>query len=442
MTDKVDNKNKRIKKEVKPVAIFGSDSPYYPTGFANQCGKIAEIASTKMKWDVHYLGWQTRGNPEIKGYPYKIHGVKGRAPFGKDSYESLFQMTNPEVVFTQGDAHMVDTLGVIPRPFWLWYFPIDGHPINRLIADTLKKADVRIAMSKYGRELVRLQLNLDSEYVPHGVDTRVFSPANKIECRKAFFDMYGIGINSCDLEEMFIFGSVARLNLRKHHIRLLAAFKKFLETGATKEDIEEKQRTCFLYLHLDPKDPLFVPDLNHDYLFMEWIDTLGLNNNIIITPQRKRGGATYDFIEGIPTQDLALLYNSFDVHVLSTGGEGFGIPIVEGMSCGLPTIVTDYTTTRELIAADEEGKILDLKEARGMAVPFSRLYLEHSGVNKAWVDIDALAMSMETYYKNRGLIDEQKKNAREWAVKHYDWKVVEKMWIDIFEKVNNRVGLV
>lgn len=440
-----DNANVKTTVEVKrrkPIAVFGSDSPYYSTGFANQCGKIAEIAAKKMKWDVHYLGWQTRGNPEIKGYPYKVHGIIGRAPFGKDSYTPLFEMLDPELVFTQGDAHMVDQLGGIPRPFWIWYFPIDGHPINNIIGGVLPRADVRVAMSKYGQEMVQVQMKLPAEYIPHGVDTSMFSPANKMECRKAFFERYGLRTRQCDLEEAFIVGSVARLNLRKHHVRLLTAFKKFLETGPSKQVIDEKKKHCYLYLHLDPKDPLFVPDVNHDYLFLEWIDTLGLNNNVIITPPRMADGSRYDYITGISQQDLALLYNSFDIHALSTGGEGFGIPTIEAMSCGLPSIMTDYTTTKELIAADDNGNNLPLEQARGMPIPYSRLYLERCGVHKAWLDVNSFALGLETYYKNDELVKAQSKNAREWALSHYDWKVVTKMWVELFEKVNNKVNLV
>jgi len=431
-----------VSNDRKPIAVFASDSPYYPTGFAKQCSHIAGFAAEEMGWDVHYLAWQTRGNPKVEGYPFEIHGVLGRAPFGKDSYMPLFEKVGPDILFTQGDGHMVDQLTSMPRPFWLWYFPIDGHPINRIIGNVLQRVDVRIAMSKYGRELVKRQMGLDSEYVPHGVDTKMYVPINKIESRKAFFEMYGLKPQKCDVEDAFIVGCVARMNLRKHHIRLLAAFSKFLNTGKSQQEIEEKKKKCYLYLHLDPKDPLFVPDPNHDYLFYEWIDVFGLNENVIITPERRADGKRYDFINGIPEQDLVLLYNSFNVHALTTGGEGFGIPTVEAMSCGVPTIITDYTTSRELISVDEEGKELPLELARGIAVPPSRLYLENCGVHKAWVNIDAFALAIETYYQKPELRDKQSEEARKFAEKNYDWKVVENMWKNVFEKVNNKVELV
>ena len=428
-------------KQKKPVIVFGSDSPYYPTGFAQQCGYIANIAATKMDWETHYLGWQTRGNPDIKGFNYKIHGILGRAPFGKDTYQHLFEEVGPDILFTQGDGHMVDTIPKSAHPFWIWYYPLDGDPINPLIASVLEKADVRVAMSRYGQELTRNQMRLDAEYVPHGVDTKIFSPANKTECKKAFFEMFGIN-TKCDIEESFVFLSMARLNLRKHHIRLLRAFDKFLNTGPSKAAIKEKKEKCYLYLHLDPKDPLFMPDPNHDYIFSEWLDVFDLRENVIITPQFMANRKRYDYINGIPAADLALLYNLAAVHVLSTGGEGFGIPTVEAMACGKPSIITDYTTSYELVGADDKGELLPQPEQRGTLVPPSNLYMENCGVRKAWVDIDAFSAAMENYYKNPELIDVQSKACRKWATKHYSWKVVEKMWIELFDKVNNKVDLV
>jgi len=418
----------------KPVIGFASDSPYYPTGFAVQCSKIASFA-VKWGWDVHYLGWQTRGNPEIKGFDFKIHGVEGRAAFGKDSYDNFFKKISPDAIFTQGDAHMVDVLAMKPRPFWICYYPLDGDPINTQIASVIKRADVRVAMSRFGQALTRKQLGISVEYVPHGVDTKLFSPINKKVARREIFAKLGIRL-PIDPDEAFIFGCVARLNKRKHHMRLLEAFRIFLEKD------EERRKNCYLYLHLDPKDALYIGDPNHDYFFLEQIEVRGIANNVIITPQFNPQNKTYSYINGIPEADMSLLYNAFDVHVLPTGGEGFGIPIVEAMACGLPNILTDYTTSTEFMAIGDNGKYVKPEDLRGTLVPPSRLYMEMCGVKKAWVDVKEFAKAMEKYYMAPELAKIHGEKAREWAVKHYDWEVVEKMWKPIFDKINTKVHLV
>jgi glycosyltransferase involved in cell wall biosynthesis len=54
---------------------------------------------------------------------------------------------------------------------------------------------------------------------------------------------------------------------------------------------------------------------------------------------------------GMPAHQMAQLYNAFDVLVNPSYGEGFGVPIVEAQACGVPVIVTDWTSMPELCGA-------------------------------------------------------------------------------------------
>jgi GT2 family glycosyltransferase len=53
--------------------------------------------------------------------------------------------------------------------------------------------------------------------------------------------------------------------------------------------------------------------------------------------------------EIIPTSQRAALYRSADCFVLSTRGEGWGLPLLEAMGCGLPVIATDWSAPRDFM---------------------------------------------------------------------------------------------
>lgn len=387
--------------------LLASDSPYYPTGFALQLGKVAEYLSDQGH-DVHYLGWQTRGKFVVEGSKYTIHDG-GNQPFGVAGYQRVFAETQPDALITLGDAHMVQALTRMPRPFWFGYYPLDGHPVSPAIKSVLEQMDVRVAMSRYGQGLTQ-STGLNAEYSPHGVDTNVFKQRDKEDAKER------LGLDPND----FIFGSVARLNPRKHHDALLIAFAQVVKK---RDDVK-------LYLHCDPFDPLMFPDQNHNYQFIKLIDRLGIKDKIIFTQNM-------DFLTGIPQEELAWLYNAFDVHILPTGGEGFGVPTIEAMASGVPSIMTDYTTSRELIGLDETGKTT--KKKRGILVPYSQLYMEHAGVYKAWIDMKQFQKAMIKYYNDREAVVRHGKNGRAYAVRNYDWDVTLPVWDRLVAGINYRV---
>ena len=402
--------------------LVGSDSPYIPSGFARQMTGVATHLADEGH-DVYYLAWQTRGDFKIDDYPFKLVG--GTTQFGKGDWGKAFQKYAPDVVISLGDAHMVDRLGVIPRPIWFGYYPLDGDPISQLIGSVLRQMDVPVAMANYSQQLTEKELGFKPQYIPHFYKPEEFydmGDALKGELRKK----WNIP------EDAFVFGSLTRLNPRKHLQRLLIAFKQFLGKD------QKKLKNVFLYLHLDPQDPIMFPDPNHNYQFIEMIEALGIQKNVIITKGIK-------FHSGIPIHEVNELMNCFDAQIIPTGGEGFGVPFLEAAATGIPTIATDYTTTREHIYLKnpygQEEYVKDWAK-RGIAVPYTKLHMELAQVQKAWIDIDKLVEAMDSYYTDDKRRTKHGKNAKKYVEKYYQYETIMEKWDVMLDRVYTNIELV
>lgn len=67
----------------------------------------------------------------------------------------------------------------------------------------------------------------------------------------------------------------------------------------------------------------------------------------------------------VPEQDLPLLYNCAKIFVFPSLAEGFGLPVLEAMSCGVPVIASTIPPLVELL--DETGLAVDPLDAGALA---------------------------------------------------------------------------
>ena len=58
---------------------------------------------------------------------------------------------------------------------WYPYVPLDSLCTLDWMSDQLRSADKVLCMSKYGEKKLREELGLNTECIPHGVDTELYS---------------------------------------------------------------------------------------------------------------------------------------------------------------------------------------------------------------------------------------------------------------------------
>jgi glycosyltransferase involved in cell wall biosynthesis len=419
----------------KEKVLISSDSIQGPTGFANNsCGIAFCLAK---EFEVHILGLQSVHDEKVK---IKMEGEtreviqhaniprgKNRWDFGHKSLPKLLDNLEPEIYLTVNDIQMVQhvpnvmcpnqiNLQVMDLPSkrflsdetmriqlegqlqrfkekfpretkWIQLAPQDGDPPMPQWANTYKIADQCVAMSRYGKHIFKKFFDMDIPVIYHGVDCSTFKNEPKPK----------------ELEERFVVGSLHRNQPRKQPVRLMRAFAKFAKD---KPD-------ALLHMQMDWNDEFGWP--------IQYFAQMFKLMPKMIQPKRV----------GMSREEVAKTYNMWDVNTNATAGEGFSIPVIEGFACGLPCLGTSYTTSQELIiegSPSPRGQLVKVKD-------FHWQKLDTAAVQRALVDEDDLARTMEAYYNDRDMLKEHSKNSEEWCKEYTSWSVIEPQWIRLVSKV-------
>lgn len=117
-------------------------------------------------------------------------------------------------------------------------------------------------------------------------------------------------------------------------------------------------------------------------------------------------GSTY-FLGRVPDEDLRQLYVGARCHVHPAHYEGFGLPPLEAMACGTPTIVSNSSSLPEVVG--DAALLVDPKNPEEIAVAMHRLLIDDAlhaelrakGLQRAqcfsWES--AARSTLEVYYK-------------------------------------------
>jgi glycosyltransferase involved in cell wall biosynthesis len=402
------------------------------TGFSNQLW-LQSRALIENGYNVYVLHRDYRGEPLIIPNDAGVKTNSGRCidgmtmlpiggqQWGEDVIPFYLEKYKIDYVHTLGDIWCYQFLRNMPRTSgvkWLAHYVFDTENMVGFWNDSVKAADITVVPTKISYDMLTKLGHKNVQYVPHGVDTKIYKPATYEE-KMEFRD--GLGIP----RDAFVIGMVAHNQYRKMVARLIDGFHKFLVDNPK----------SLLVLHCLPKDVT-------GWDLVQIIKDRGLTNNVVFTDKSSKGVADIH----VPESELRKLYCAFDIHALSTGGEGFGIPIVEAMACGIPNVVTDYTSTREFLTdavKSENPKApggVDYMNTRGIAVPYTEIEVHHTGGIWAKINTTLMAKAFQYIKDNE---DEAKKmgmKAREYAVENYDNDVVKQKWSDLYSGFDSFVS--
>lgn len=380
-------------------AIFHSNAPWVGSGYGVQ-GHLAVKRIQKM--------------PEVEQIVYScFYGLHGgiieyddiicipprMGDWGNQCLQLHSYHTESDVVIGLQDTWVlrqdIAQLGYL----WCPWTPIDHDPFPDMIYQRVSTAYMPIAMAKFGERLM-LEANMKNiRYVPHAVDTKVYKPHSQkvnLETR----DKLGIP------KDVFLIGIVAAnkgFPARKGWPQMLEAMKYFME----------RHKDVVLYAHTlatTEDQGVDLPGI---------IQRFGIGDRVILPNP-------YLYLQGFPHNEMSKIYSSFDVFLLPSCGEGFGVPIIEAQACGTPVIVTDFTAMPELVAPTT-GALIDVAYKW-----YTPLYSY-----QALPSIGDMVDKLEYYYQmNKSELKRQNKACREFITENYDADLVaEKYWKPIIQEL-------
>lgn len=377
--------------------LWMSDSPDAPSGFGmvtrEVCGGLAQRGH-----DIEILGWQTRATT-TRWQNIPVRPVQADA-FGADVLVGYLLRFQPDVVITLADIWWMTFMTDPPVQRyldqsgcrWVLYYPLDGATPDGCLPPgwvrVLETADVAVAMSRFGQEVAR-SCGIDALYVPHGCDTEVFAPPGDRERAKARLGYEG----------KFVVLSDARNQPRKLLPRLL-------DIAAT---FEPWRQDVVFHLHTDPQDSSATSELYH-YDLLGDIAALGLAERVRLTARFRMRTAG-----GLSVGELAGIYQAADVHLLTSWGEGFGLPTLQAASSGLVPMAVAYSASRELV------------EGHGVALPTESEVVDEFGLRRCLIDRGAAVEALRALEADRPELALRQTASRAFALP-YAWTSIVDQW--------------
>lgn len=390
--------------------LFVGDSPTTDTGFA-RCTRAVCQELYMRGHEAVVLGINFYGDPH--NYPYTIYPCRhpydgGLDAFGVSRLPYIYVKEKPDAIVLLNDPWNIPAYlkemddywrDDIPRVPIIGWLAVDGK--NQAHSNRLNKLDHVVVWTEFaGRELVYGGYGGGYEIVPLGVDHDVYYPRDKAAARRI----------ACPLSEPddFIIGVVGRNQLRKRLDLTIAIFNDFIRRFNV--------QNAKLYLHCAPTgdNGVNIPALVNHY---------NLGGKVLLSAPRADHGETED--------TMAWIYNAFDVYLTTTQGEGWGLPCLEAMACGVPCVVPDWSALGSQHGWISPETALQVPcTSTAMTAPINTAAYTIGGV----IDQQLAAWTLNVLHKNPGIRAVHSEKGLDCSAL-YSWDRTGKLFCDILSRV-------
>jgi glycosyltransferase involved in cell wall biosynthesis len=430
---------------MKKRILMCAESSHIASGFGNYTKEILSRLYQTNKYEIAELSCYR--TPEVvKVEPWRIYpvAVSKKHPlfkdytasvsneFGQWRFDYALLDWQPDIVIDIRDFWNFSYQEISPlREFYHWVVAptYDSSPAKIGTMHTFKNVDTLLFHTEWAKnDISKYNFNnlfsMGHGVVSDAVDPNVFVPlsTNKQDHK----NKYGID------QDAFVVGSVMRNQRRKLIPDLFSVFAKLLKVNASKK--------IFLYLHTSYLEPNAwdIPSLLlENQIINHVLFTYTCNKCGHVEPKTFKGNQTtcskchnqsskiWNVSSGITTEKLVDIYNLFDVYVQYASCEGFGIPVAEAASCGIPVISIDHGAMGEVC-----------KNVGGRLIPPQRNFREVDlNADRTYPDNDMCVNIIQQYIDDPDNIKKDGANTRTKLLNSYSWDKTAKQFETLIDNI-------
>jgi glycosyltransferase involved in cell wall biosynthesis len=215
-----------------------------------------------------------------------------------------------------------------------FFHPAEVARMKKFVPWTARKAHHILTVSEFSAADIARRFGVPREKitVAYQAASPDFHPRDKQSCQQRLAQAYGV-------RAPFIL-YVGRIQARKNLPRLVEGYARLRKQGATAGLVIVGRKDW------------------QSELLLEKIRELGLEGNVL-------------FPGFVPFEDLPLFYNAAEVFVFPSFFEGFGLPVIESMASGVPTI-TSFGSSLEEVAGNG-ALLIDPSDTNSIAAALEKV---------------------------------------------------------------------
>ena len=392
-----------------------SDHPFSPSGVGTQSRYFIEALLKTDRFKFVCFGGAIKHNEynatKTKEWEddWVVYPVDGYG--NHDMVRSFIRAERPDMLWFMTDPRFFGWLWEMEdeiRPLMpmVYYHVWDNYPYPKYNEKYYSSNDFVACISKVTHDIVQtVAPNVDSCYLPHAVDDRIFKKHDNLDI--AGFKKDTLGIK----DDRLIFFWNNRNARRKQSGSLIFWFKDFLDKVGRDKAV--------LLMHTDVRD-------EHGQDLPAIINELGLTNGEIMFSTNK-----------VTPEHLSLLYNAADCTINISDAEGFGLSTLESLSCETPIIVN--------MTGGLQEQVTDGKEYFGVGIdPSSKAVIGSQDVPWIYEDRidkqDFINALLKLYNMSRQERKELGMKGRQHVLKNYNFDTFEKQWVETIDKIIEEHG--